>query len=139
MTVVVFPFVPVMPTRLNFREGLSWKLAAMMARAYLDDFTLMHVTPAFTASDVSAALSSYTMAAAPFCTAFPMNACPSEAKPLTATNIEPGLTFLESDVTSVISVSRLPLVCIAPQPSVIFLISIVFVFSSCLVRPFISG
>ncbi len=95
--VVVFPEVPVTPMIRSFSAGRPWKFAAIRARAARASSTWTKEKAA-PGSGFSA-----TTALAPFRSAWSMKSCPSAMSPRTATNIEPGMTWRESEVTSEIS------------------------------------
>ena len=99
---VVFPFVPVMPIVLSFSAGLPKYSALINANAFLVSSVFTTVTPSIFTSLLT------TTAAAPCSTAFSIKLCPSKFAPIMHTNTQPFTIFLESYITSDISMSRLP-------------------------------
>ena len=89
--VVVFPFVPVIPTTRMSPLGCRKNVSARTARASRASVAVAHATCA-----PSGAAVSETTATAPRSSAWRTNAVPSACWPLSATNTLPGLTTRES-------------------------------------------
>ncbi len=88
---VVFPFVPVMPTTRMRRLGWPKNADAASARASRPSLTVAHGTGHPGGGSASA-----TTAIAPLDMAWPANLDPSACNPRSATNTEPGAAARES-------------------------------------------
>ena len=102
IAVVVLPFVPVMPIVLSVSAGFPKNSALMKASAFLVSSVFITAAPLMSVSLLT------IIAAAPASAAACAYLWPSAAEPTRHTNRQPLLTFLESYMTSLMSMSVSP-------------------------------